>query len=104
MRTRKHIARQAMRGIVPEQVRREMRKTMAFPLWEQAFREQQGKDTALSLSRGSVAAAVGYIDEDIFRRHLHDHVQQSLSGKKPSASGETWDTLALEMWFRQHWT
>jgi len=104
VQTRKRIARQAMRGIMPEQVRREMGKTSLFPLYKQAFREQQGKDTALSLSRGSVAAAVGYIDEDIFRRHLHDQVQQILSGKKPSASGEIWKTLAVEMWFRQHWT
>jgi len=94
----KRVARQAMRSIMPEQVRQKAGKIAhPAPLYYRALREQ-AKTTILDLITDSRAAALGYVDEDKLCRHY-----QSILGGVPDYRLYFWWTLTLEWWLRQHW-
>jgi asparagine synthase (glutamine-hydrolysing) len=97
VREPKRIARQAMRGIMPEEVRKETRKISPNPVYERAIREQ-ARDTILDLIKDSRAAACGYLDEGVLRGHY-----QSILRGEPDHPGLWW-ALTLEMWLRRYWS
>ncbi len=92
----KRLARIAMRGVMPEAARRRAGKVSPHPLYARALREQ-ACDTVQHLTTDMQAAARGYVDEHVLRRH-YDAVR----------TGEPehpffWWALALEMWLRRYW-
>ena len=93
----KRIARRAMRGIMPEEVRRKAGKIYPTPLYERALKED-AKDVVLDLITNSQAAARGYLDEDVLRERY-----EAMRRGEQRYSG-LWEALALEMWLRQYWT
>ena len=97
VRESKRIARRAMRGIMPEKVRRSVSKITLYPLYERALKEQ-AKDTILDLVTDSQSAARGYLDEGVLREHY-----QSIRRGEPEHPCFWW-TLTLEMWLRRYWS
>ena len=91
----KRIARLAMRGLMPEQVRQSVAKIAPTPLYHRALKEQ-ARGTVLDLLAGSQAAARGYLDEDALRNYFERFVRGG--PERP----EVWWSLTLEMWLRQH--
>ena len=91
----KRIARLAMRGLMPEQVRRKTAKIAPTPLYHRALREQ-ARGTVLGLLTSSRAAARGYLDEGALRDYYGRFVRGG--PERP----EFWWYLTLEMWLRQH--
>jgi asparagine synthase (glutamine-hydrolysing) len=91
----KRIARLAMRGLMPEQVRRSAAKISPAPLYHRALKEQ-ARDTVLELLTGSRAAAGGYLDEGA----LQNYYERFLRGG--AERHEFWWALTLEMWLRQY--
>jgi asparagine synthase (glutamine-hydrolysing) len=91
----KRIARLAMRGLMPEQVRRKTAKIAPTPLYHRALREQ-ARGTVLGLLTRSRAAARGYLDEGTLRDYYGRFVRGG------SERPEFWWSLTLEMWLRQH--
>jgi asparagine synthase (glutamine-hydrolysing) len=91
----KRIARLGMRGLMPEQVRRNTAKIAPTPLYHRALREQ-ATGIVLGLLTSSRAAARGYLDEGTLR----DYYERFVRGgpERP----EFWWSLTLEMWLRQH--
>jgi asparagine synthase (glutamine-hydrolysing) len=91
----KRIARLAMRGLMPEQVRRKTAKIAPTPLYHRALREQ-ARGTILNLLTNSWAGARGYLDEGVLR----DYFERFVRGE--SERPEFWWSFTLEMWLRQH--
>ncbi len=91
----KHIAREAMRGIMPEAVRRATRKITPEPLFHRAMKDR-ARETVLGLLTHSHAAAAGYVDEQA----MVDHYAASLDGEP--LWGHFWFALTLEMWLRRY--
>lgn len=93
----KLLARRAMRGVMPEEVRRAAGKGSMSPLLDAAIK-QHAHETVLELIREPRAEALGFIDgralaEDVaaYRRGEHGRVH-------------FWFALALEMWLRDYWS
>ncbi|CAN5807671.1 lasso peptide isopeptide bond-forming cyclase [soil metagenome] len=93
----KRIARQAMRGVMPEQARREAGKIEPVSLFDLGFKER-ARDTVLDLITDTQAADRGYLDE----RVLHNYYGSLLRDEPPHY--DFWWPLTLEMWLRQHWS
>ncbi|MGI8876335.1 MAG: asparagine synthase-related protein, partial [Egibacteraceae bacterium] len=93
---RKHIARHAMRGVMPETARQAATKIYPTALYELAVRDR-ARQTVTDLLTGTVAGAAGWLDESA-ARGLHD----SFRADGP-AEEELWWPLSLEGWLRQHW-
>jgi asparagine synthase (glutamine-hydrolysing) len=92
----KLIARQAMRGVMPEIVRRSVRKIYLSPLGDRALKERS-KDIILELIEGSRAAALGYLEEDALRNSYLSFLRG-----EPFRS-TVWYALQIEMWLRRYW-
>ena len=92
----KRLARLAMRGIMPEEVRQAARKIEPMPLFDRGFKER-GKHTALDLLTHSRADANGYMNE----RAVLNHYKSFLRGEPQRH--DFWWALTLEMWLRQYW-
>jgi asparagine synthase (glutamine-hydrolysing) len=93
----KRIARLAMRGIMPEQVRHRAGKTIPVSLFDRGFKER-ARDTVFALITGSRAAARGYLDEAAFRNYYESFLRD---GPQPH---DFWWVLTLEMWLRRYWS
>ena len=92
----KRLARQALRGVVPESVRLETRKTEPSQLFDLGLR-RLARETVLNLVRDSHAASLGYIDS----RALLDCYESFCAGKPMPY--DFWWPLSLEMWLRRFW-
>ncbi len=97
VREPKRLARLAMRGVMPEKVRRQVGKISPEPVYERAIRER-AKGTITDLITDSQAAARGYVDGEMLQKHYLD-VQRG-----GADSSYLWWVLTLEMWLRRHWT
>jgi asparagine synthase (glutamine-hydrolysing) len=93
----KRITRQAMRGIMPEKVRRAARKIVPSPLYDRMIRED-ARNTIMKLFTDSRLAARGYIVEDELRRNYQAFVAD---GRRNDPG--LWPTITAELWLRQHW-
>jgi len=96
VREPKRIARRAMRGIMPEEVRKEAGKIEPASLFDLGFKER-AKDTVLDLMTNSRAAAHGYLDEGALRNYYESFLRDERQRY------DFWWALTLEMWLRQHW-
>jgi asparagine synthase (glutamine-hydrolysing) len=92
----KRIARQAMRGIMPEQVRQRAGKTIPVSLFDLGFKER-ARDTVSALITGSQAGSRGYLDEGVLRNYYECFLRD---GPQPY---DFWWPLTLEMWLRRYW-
>ncbi len=91
----KPLAKQAMRGIMPEGVRRQSGKIVPAPLAHWALRERE-PDTIRNLLRDSRLAHYGYADEQVLRHHFEEYVR----GSQPLPDA-FWPALTAEMWLRE---
>ncbi len=94
--THKRLSRQALRGIMPEKVLQSAGKTSPKPFYIKAIRKW-AKDTVLDLITEPRAAAHGYINETILRKHF-----ESICRGEPDHHC-FWHVLTLEMWLRKYW-
>jgi asparagine synthase (glutamine-hydrolysing) len=92
----KRIAREAMRGVMPEEARRGARKVFLGPLHERAIKEY-AQEAVLDLITHTQLSALGYIDEKVLRKEYEAtrRGQRGLDG--------LWETLTLEWWLRRYW-
>jgi asparagine synthase (glutamine-hydrolysing) len=93
---RKRIAREAMRGVMPEEARRRAGKIYPSPLYERAIK-YKARDTVLDLLTNSKAADSGYLDTTMLRDQYDSFVQ---GGPQPFGF---WAPLTLEWWLRLYW-
>ena len=93
----KRIARLAMRGLMPEQVRHRAGKTIPVSLFDRGFKER-ARDTVFALITGSRAGDRGYLDEAAFRNYYESFLRD---GPQPY---DFWWVLTLEMWLRRYWS
>lgn len=91
----KRLARQALRGVMPEAVRRATRKVSPHPLFDRALRERAVAFLD-DLLADPVMAALGYVDPVPLRAHLADVREGG------AAAPTLWWALTLEMWLRRH--
>lgn len=91
----KRLARQAMRGVMPEAARTAVRKVDPSPLYRKALR-----DTAAATFRGLLSdtrcAALGWLDEAAAGRSY----VEALDSSPPH---DPWWPVSLESWLRTHW-
>jgi asparagine synthase (glutamine-hydrolysing) len=69
----KRLTRNAMRGIMPESARQQVRKILPSPYYLSAIREK-ARDTILYLIDNSIAHENGYIDKSKIRIHNDDRL------------------------------
>jgi asparagine synthase (glutamine-hydrolysing) len=93
----KRIARLAMRGLMPEQVRHRAGKTIPVSLFDRGFKER-ARDTVSALITGARAGERGYLDEAAFRNYYESFLRD---GPQPY---DFWWVLTLEMWLRRYWS
>ncbi|HEX6386492.1 MAG TPA: asparagine synthase-related protein [Anaerolineae bacterium] len=91
---RKRLARQAMRGVIPPDLRHRPAKIEPATLYERGFKER-AVETIFGLIDHAVADDRGYID----RHTLRDAYEKYLQGIMPRY--EFWWALSLEMWLRR---
>ncbi|WP_373190415.1 asparagine synthetase B [Halomonas sp.] len=92
----KRIARQAIRGIMPDEALLHCRKVVPSPLYEHAIRHLV-HDSVLGLLTDSRCAALGFVDEAHFRERFQRHCRGDLQDV------DFWSTLSLELWLRRWW-
>jgi asparagine synthase (glutamine-hydrolysing) len=90
----KRLARAALRGVMPEEVRRAARKISPHPLFDRALRERAVAFLD-ELLADPVMAALGYVDPAPLRAHLAD------VRRGADAAPTLWWALTLEMWLRR---
>ena len=89
----KRLAREAMRGVMPEPVRLAAAKRSPEPLYLRALRET-ASDVVEDLLREPVTSTLGFVDGAELRRHY----ARVRAGSAPAA--EFWWALTLEVWMR----
>jgi asparagine synthase (glutamine-hydrolysing) len=93
----KRIARLAMRGLMPEQVRQRAAKIIPVSLFDRGFKER-ARDAVFALITGSRAASRGFLDEGALRDYYESFL---LDAPQPH---DFWWPLTLEMWLRRYWS
>ncbi len=93
----KRLFREAMRGIMPERLRRDARKIVPKPLYLRALRGS-ATATVRALTRDMEAERRGYLHAGTLREHF----DEILRGNRDHP--EFWSALNLEMWLRRYWT
>ncbi len=91
----KRLAREAMRGVMPEAVRRAVAKVPPYPLYRRAL-EDRAVPVIEDLLRDPLAAERGYIDADALRAHYAE-VRKGARDHRG-----LWPVLTLEVWLRAH--
>ncbi|MQA00012.1 MAG: hypothetical protein GEU80_11900 [Dehalococcoidia bacterium] len=95
----KWLAREAMRGVLPESARVAASKATPAPHYDRGILDR-GSATVRSLLDGSRAAARGYVDEQA----LHEWYDRMVA-REPAATahiGAFWRFLTLEDWLRRY--
>ncbi len=92
----KRLAREGLRGVVPEKVRMRTGKTIPHGLFERGLMDR-AVPTVRKLLRSSMAAELGLLDVDRLRLEF----EAFLEGKTPRH--DFWWPLTAEFWLRQHW-
>jgi asparagine synthase (glutamine-hydrolysing) len=93
----KRIARQAMRGIMPEGALRSAGKTEPAALFERGFSDR-ARATVSSLATDSQLVARGFVD-DAKLRALYDALAEGRHG-----GHDPWWPITMEMWLRRYWS
>jgi asparagine synthase (glutamine-hydrolysing) len=93
----KQLARDAMRGVLPEPVRRGARKNLPTSLFERGLR-QLGTEAARRLLTDSVAEAHGWLDAAAARADYEDYRRSGVMERG------VWWPLTTEWWLRRWWT
>ena len=92
----KRLVREAMRGIMPEELRRSAAKIVPQPLFDRALR-RDAVDTVRGLLSDMEADRRGYLDGAALRAHYEDVV----AGGRAHVT--LWWAITLEMWLRRYW-
>jgi asparagine synthase (glutamine-hydrolysing) len=93
----KRIARLAMRGLMPEQVRHKTEKIIPVSLFDRGFKER-ARDTVFALITGSQAETRGYLDESALQNYYKSFLRDA------PQRYDFWWPLTLEMWLRRYWS
>lgn len=89
----KRLVRVAMRGVIPERLRRRARKTVPLPLYDQTLRRTT-TPTVRNLLENSRAEARGWLDAAALREDFEAFVA---GGRLPP---EFWWAISVEWWLR----
>jgi asparagine synthase (glutamine-hydrolysing) len=92
----KHLAREGLRGIVPEEVRMRTGKTIPVGLFDRGLKER-AVETVRDLLRNPMAAELGLLDADRVRQEY----EEFLTGRTPKH--DFWWPITAEFWLRKHW-
>lgn len=92
----KELARQAMRGVLPERVRTSPAHSNQYPLYQRAFAEREVA-TVRGLLRDSRADAAGLLDAGA----VLDTYESYLRGEP--LQHDFWYPLTVELWLRRWW-
>jgi len=95
--SQKRLVREAMRGIMPEEVRRASAKILPTPLFQRAMRHE-AVDTILGLIADAQVVERGYVDGAA----LQAAYAEVRAGTRDGS--DLWPVLALEMWLRRYWS
>ena len=93
----KHIAREAMRGIMPEDALQRVGKAIPVSLFERGLRDR-AVPTARSLLTGTQAGARGWLSESVARDAYEGFVRTGV------ARFDFWWPLTVEWWLRRWWS
>jgi asparagine synthase (glutamine-hydrolysing) len=93
----KKLAREAMRGIMPEAVRQGARRITPDDLYDRGVRERE-RARIVDLFTHMQSAARGWLDEAQVQRAYQDHLN-----RRP-LRWDIWWPLTLEMWLRRYWS
>ena len=93
----KRLAKKAMSGIMPEEVRRACRKVSPRPLYISALK-RRAEQTVRTLLTDTRVGALGYIDEKALRKKYESFLLGEIDRY------DFWSPLALEMWLRRYWS
>jgi asparagine synthase (glutamine-hydrolysing) len=94
---RKIIMRNAMRGLLPDEVVERSHKVYLNTVAERGLRERE-QAKVWALMTNMVAAEMGFVDEE----RLREEYRSYLEGKTRRA--RFWHTLTLEAWLRRYFT
>jgi asparagine synthase (glutamine-hydrolysing) len=92
----KQLAREAIRGIMPERARNRAAKTIPVSLFDRGFREE-AVPTVNALLTGSRSAANGWLNEPALREYYAAYVRTG------DAVHDFWWPLTVEWWLRRWW-
>jgi asparagine synthase (glutamine-hydrolysing) len=92
----KHIAKEAIKGVMPEPARRATRKVTPEPLFERGLRDR-AQHTVLELLTKSRAASAGFVDGQAVLEHYRRYINGA------DLDHELWSLLCLEWWLRRYW-
>ena len=92
--TDKLVLRQAMRGILPDEVV-ELENILPGPIARQAIRARA--DPILALTRDMHAADLGFVSEPVLAQHVAGFMREEHDDMS------FWNTLTLEDWLRRFW-
>jgi asparagine synthase (glutamine-hydrolysing) len=93
----KRLAREAMRGVVPETARAAAAKNIPSQLYDRGLKER-GAEAVDRLLEGSIAAAQGWLEPD----EVSDaHARYRRGG---GVSHDYWSVVTTEWWLRRWWS
>ena len=92
----KRLARQGLKGVIPEEVRMRIGKTIPHGLFERGFMDRS-RETVRELIRDSMVEEMGLMDG----KELRGAYEDFLKGVPPRH--DFWAPLTAEMWLREHW-
>lgn len=92
----KRLVKEALRGIMPERVRRESKKTEPAALYELGIFDKSS-GTIRNLITDMRAGSMGFVDEQALQLYYDSML------KRLDQRFDIWWPLTLEMWLRAHW-
>jgi asparagine synthase (glutamine-hydrolysing) len=92
----KRVAREGLRGVMPEEVRMRTGKTIPHGLFERGFMDR-GLPAVRDLLREPISEQMGLLDAGELRRQY----DALLKGQQPQH--DFWWPLTAEFWLRSHW-
>ena len=93
----KRLAREALKGVMPEQVRKRTGKTIPGSLFDRGFKER-AIPAVRDLLRDPLSAQMGLVDAG----RLRQHYETFLAGKP--VQHDFWWPLSAEFWLRAHFS
>jgi len=92
----KRLAHEAMAGLLPDAIHRQLSKGSLKPLFDAGLRSL-GRPTIESLFTESVGSEMGFVDEGALRDRYEVYAARG------HGDFRLWWAITLEMWLRAHW-
>jgi len=93
----RRLHREAMKGLLPDEIRLRRSRTSFAPLYHRGVKEREWEKVRRIMAAPQVVER-GYIDAEWLRGRLESGMDDSLD------STILWRALCLELWLQRHWT